>query len=194
MLRMYVCVVDAGGSSAGGLGAINLAQWVREEMPSGANLLLIADSSWFINFQDNILRIFNGVTSQDDQSTRNATRNRLVGLLASHPSCANTDLGYPCCISASCVMTMRNQSGQLAFFPEGGQRTFLLTSVYDVFLLAPSLAGITDLESIDASNQTATTDFLVRLLRIVGEYGGVMNTTLSETYTSVSTLSNMSNC
>ena len=50
-----------GGSSAGGVGILNNAQWVREEMPPGADLLLVSESSWFINFQGSINQVFEGV-------------------------------------------------------------------------------------------------------------------------------------
>ena len=43
------------GSSAGGVGVVNHAQWVQEQLEvrvvGNTKLLVIFDSSWFINFQ-----------------------------------------------------------------------------------------------------------------------------------------------
>ena len=39
------------GSSAGGVGVVNHAQWVTEQVNVDTRLLVIMDSSWFVNFQ-----------------------------------------------------------------------------------------------------------------------------------------------
>ncbi len=42
------------GSSAGGVGVVNHAQWVRKQLLPNAELLVIFESAWFINFQGSI--------------------------------------------------------------------------------------------------------------------------------------------
>lgn len=179
-----------GGSSAGGLGAVNLAQWVQDNKPPGSELLLLLDSSWFINFQDGILRVFNGTVAQNTDQPRASTNeresgddiNRLFGILNNHSSCADRRLGFPCCVSAHCVLTTKdNATGQLQHFPRS-VRTFILGSVYDVFLLSPAVVGLDDFESVSGGNSANTTSLLIDFLRLIGEYGGQMNFTLAQTF------------
>jgi len=165
------------GSSAGGVGVVNLAQWVRGEMSMQTNLFLLLDSAWFINFQENIYRVFNGTVPSVQQGGGNTDEQRLLDIIAGHASCNDTSLGYPCCISAHCVMTTRDTAGNLAYFPKTGVRTFALGSVYDILLLAPTLAGFQDIQSED--NADEVTDLLVDFVRVAGEYGGEMNFTLA---------------
>lgn len=175
-----------GGSSAGGVGVTNLAQWVHDRVHDNdtspdPELFLLLDSAWFINFQDGVSRVFNGATNTNQISTM-----RLFDIIATHPPCANMSLGYPCCISAHCVMTTREESGALAYFPETGVQTFALSSVYDIFLLAPAVAGLDAFEAVMGGNAGATTGLLIDFLRVVGEYGGEMNFTLGLTFDIVS--------
>ena len=97
-------------------------------------------------------------------------------------------MGFPCCVSAHCVMTTRNKTtGDLAYFPSTRTRTFVLNSVYDVFLLAPAVVGLDDFEGVTAGGeQDNVTSLLIDFLRLVGEYGGEMNFTLTQTFQSVS--------
>lgn len=101
-----------GGSSAGGLGAANLAQWVQSAKPPSTELMVLLDSSWFIDFQDGILMIFDGTTRMNPEQPRSGIEienmMRLFGILRSHPSCNDRELGYPCCVSPYCVMTTRD--------------------------------------------------------------------------------------
>ena len=39
------------GSSVGGVGVVNNAKWVREQLGVGTELLVLFDSAWFVNFQ-----------------------------------------------------------------------------------------------------------------------------------------------
>ena len=176
------------GSSAGGVGAINHAQWVRDQLQPETALLVLLDSSWFVNFQDSIYRIFNG-TLNSMQSSMASDARRLLSIISSNPACLDTSFGYPCCISAHCVMTRRNDSGQLAYYPETNQKTFAIFSLYDIFLLAPALAGLDGFttstnESPNGSdeNDINLTGLLINFLRTIGEYGGVMNTTASMSF------------
>ena len=177
-----------GGSSAGGVGAVNHAEWVKDELPSDAALLLLLDSAWFINFQDGIFRIFDGTANRQAQTNTQMENNmRLFNILNSHDACRDDSSGYPCCISAHCVMTTVNRTTQeLAHFPEVGVRTFVLGSVYDVFLLAPAIAGLEGFEEVaEEGGGEETTGLLVSFLRVVGEYGGEMNFTLAQTFNQV---------
>lgn len=159
------------GSSAGGLGALNLAKWTREQLPTSVELLIFFDSSWFINFQGNILREFNGTVNQMESEA--GSTGVLLTLLESHPACANTELGYPCCLSAHCVLTERGPNSTLLYYPEH-VKTFGVFGLYDVFLLAGSLRGLPTVQ-----DQRTPVAFALDYLRTVGEYGGAMNQTLA---------------
>lgn len=178
------------GSSAGGVGAINHAQWIRDQLRPDIKLLVLFDSSWFINFQESIFRILDG-TLNSMQSTTLASDDsrRLLSILSSNPACADFYFGYPCCISAHCVLTRRNISGQLAYYPEANQETFAIFSLYDIFLLAPALAGQDGFTSSenespdgDDADDVNLAGQLINFVRTIGEYGGEMNTTASMSY------------
>lgn len=178
------------GSSAGGLGAINHAQWVRDQLLPETRLLILLDSSWFINFQDSIYRIFDG-TMNSMQSLSSTDTKRLLRIISSNPSCSDLSLGYPCCISAHCIMTRYNSTGQLAYYPTN-QRTFAILSLYDLFLLAPALAGQDNFVSSSSDSPDGNdedddnlTGSLINFLRVIGEYGGEMNATVSLSYNEV---------
>lgn len=179
-----------GGSSAGGIGIINLVQWAVGTLPT-ATMSLVVDSAWFINFQGNIARIFEesigDAFSSESSSTVNSdsrqSTQRLLDILYSHPPCNDRTFGFPCCISAQCMLTRRNDSGQLAYFPEGSNvRSFFLSSVYDIYLLAPTIANQDSFNELDEMNQT---EALVNFLLKVGEYGGEMNRSFARTFRQV---------
>ena len=48
------------GTSAGGVGVANHVQWVREQISKDTSLLVIMDSSWFINFQGQTVIVYRG--------------------------------------------------------------------------------------------------------------------------------------
>ena len=164
------------GSSAGGLGVLNHAKWVKEQLPASTELLVIFDSSWFINFQGNLLRQFDGTINQRGSTNRqNNSDGALLSLIESHPACSNTRLGYPCCLSAQCLLTERGGSdNSLLYFPEGVPSLGIF-GLYDVFLLAPS---IRELAPVDNAQRTGV-GYAIDFLRTVGEYGGAMNETLA---------------
>ena len=167
------------GSSAGGLGVINHAKWTRETINSSTELKVFFDSAWFVDFQDSIEIIFKFKVARS-MSTRN--NQRLFQLLSSNSACNDTDqLGYPCCISAHCVMTQRNSDGELQYYPEDTP-TFALFSIYDIYLLAPGLEKVARLESTQRTANTGDGNdgfgIVLDFMRIAGEYGGVMNSTL----------------
>lgn len=177
------------GSSAGGIGALNHAQWVRNQMPPETKLLILLDSSWFINFQESILQIFDGTVSAEQSSNAR----RLLSIISNNPACSNFDFGYPCCISAHCVMTSRSENGTLAYYPEFNQRTFSVFSLYDIFLLAPAL--IDEDFNLDPPQKDSfvgidnggdkVISLFINSLRTIGEYGGEMNSTVSMSFSEV---------
>ena len=162
------------GSSAGGLGAVNNALWFSKQLSSSSTLRVMFDSSYFINFQGNIFRLFDGTISQDQSDANSDTR--LLDIVTNDPACSNTSLGYPCCISAHCVMTLRDDDGTLLYYPEDVP-TLGIFGLYDVFLLAPALQGLAAVRDAGSGTIGVALDFI----RIVSEYGGAMNTTLEAT-------------
>ena len=167
------------GSSAGGLGVINHAKWTRETVNSSTELKVLFDSAWFVDFQDSIEIIFKFKVSRSILVRNNQ---RLFQLLMSNSACNDTDrLGYPCCISAHCVMTQRNSDGELQYYPEDTP-TFALFSIYDIYLLAPGLEMVASLESAqrmaNSGDGNGGLGIVLDFMRIAGEYGGVMNSTL----------------
>ena len=170
------CLEDADevvlvGSSAGGLGVINHASWTREQLPSTVKLRVIFDSSWFINFQGSIYTIFDGTQSQTESDESSANAATLLSIIESHNACADVHLGYPCCVSAHCVLP------DPRYYPQENVSTFGLISLYDVFLLAPAVSGLSSIEDNDVN----TLGYAIDFLRTVGEYGGAMNNTIAET-------------
>ena len=167
------------GSSAGGLGVINHAKWTHQVLDTSTKLMVFFDSAWFVDFQDGIETIFNGEVTSSSPTGNNQ---RLLDILMSNSACNDTDrLGYPCCISAHCVMTQRNSDGELQYYPKDTP-TFALFSIYDIYFLAPGLARVASLESVQETSNTGDGNggvgIILDLLRIIGEYGGTMNNTL----------------
>ena len=152
------------GSGVGGLGALNHAKWIQQQLGNSTDISLIIDSSWFVNFQGSILQNFFGTLSL--KQVQNDT-NQLLQIYEKHEACRDITLGYPCCFSAHCVMTCRNSSGQLAYFSES-IKTFVISSTFDTFSLAPA-----------ATAHLASVDDINRLLTTVHEFGVQLATTLS---------------
>ena len=162
------------GSSVGGLGVLNHAKYVRDLLPS-AEMRVIFDSAWFINFQSNIFREFDGVvaTLVESESQRQ-NRDAILSIIRSNEACSDTDLGFPCCGAAYCILTETNSAGE-RYYPDDVP-TFGIFGLYDILLLAPSLAGVATGE-----RESNTIGFAIDILRIIGEYGGEMNSTLAYT-------------
>ena len=185
------------GSSAGGIGVLNHAKWVKEYLPS-AKLKVFAESSWFVNFHNNIYHLFTDYVSiskdsrsanfnitefviqQDNANGGNITS--LYSLLLHHQPCNSIGFGTPCCISAHCLIINSE------YYPSDIP-TFMAFSLYDVYILANSLEGITPYNDQETSfevnfnenDETEPVGLNFNFLRIIGEYGGVMNSTLDIT-------------
>ena len=154
------------GSSAGGVGVLNSAKWMREEYWN-ISIKVIADSSWFINFRDSIDQEF-GFINASSRSQGDA----LWQILDSNKACSDVRMGYPCCLSAYCLLKGNNRiTGELNF--PRNVPVFILTSLYDIFILAKALAH---LESLHSDNIGHMLEFLMT----TAEYGGAMSNSVTD--------------
>ena len=153
---LVVCLqVVLAGSSAGGIGVLNHAGWLREQLPS-ANMSAILDSSWFINFDNNLVENFN-FDFLDNYTN-----------YLSHEPCKDNDtLGFPCCVSASCMLSKPMQLRGHYDFPD--IPTFAIFSMYDLYIMSQSIEKLEN-ESSDVRKLEA--------FRTIAEYGGAMNFSL----------------
>ena len=161
------------GSSAGGLGVLNNAKWVKEEFAREgitANLKVIFESSWFINFQDSISRLFDGAARGTDPNVSQQNGTSLFDVIRSHKVCSFIFRGYPCCVSASCILTQGNSNG--SFYP-ANVPTFGVVSLFDVFILAPALG------TLNLGSGGFDTGIAIDFLSIVEGYGGTMNASIA---------------
>ena len=152
------------GSSAGGVGVVNSAKWVREAFEN-VSIKVIADSSWFINFRDTINQEFGAVTQDNSGS--------LLDLLSSVDACNDTRFGYPCCLSANCLLIHNSTKTGESYYPHDVP-LFTLTSLYDGFLLALTLLELVPEEDEGIISTGLAIDFTIA----IAEYGGAMNTTV----------------
>ena len=88
------------------------------------------------------------------------------------PQCSYISRGSPCCLSLSCMLQEEK------YFPSEEVPTIVLTSLYDVFLLAYTINQTLPIgERMGRSSPSLGLQFLIT----VSEYGGVMNSTLRTT-------------
>ena len=85
-------------------------------------------------------------------------------------------------------MTQRNSDGELQYYPEDTP-TFALFSIYDIYLMTPGLESVANLESVQGTSNTGDNNggvgIVLDFLRVIGEYGGTMNSTLDTVTTQV---------
>ena len=170
------------GSSAGGVGVINHANWTLQLLRNwtrGANLSVVADSSWFINFQDNVYKVFVGLASSGT-AQKGGVFSIITATHTTSVTCTDTTRGTPCCFSAFCMLSTPE------YYPSKDVSTFMLFGLYDVYLLADSLIGL-DISKVGQKNGGA--GLTVKFIEIVSEYGGAMNDSLSVTSHGVKRLS-----
>ena len=179
------------GSSAGGIGVINHVKWVRQHLPH-ARIRVFIESSWFVNFHDNIYQRFTdfvNISEDSRASDFNITEyveghnDTLLSLIVHNEPCNSVELGTLCCISAHCLISNPN------YFPTDVP-ILAAFSMYDVYLLAPSLRGM-DLINVQETSFEVHFDnegkdskpvgLNLNFLQVIGEYGGVMNSTLGTT-------------
>ena len=167
---------------------INHAKWFKERLHSESGspqtkVRVLLDSSWFINFNDDIQREFNSsnitFTPTQDPAPDHAQgegegegegQDNLFEIISWHPPCVDAHIGAPCCISARCVIANNN------YFPSDTP-VFVIVSLYDVFLLGASLSGLVALAYEEESLKPG---YALDFIRIVSEYGGAMNRSIAE--------------
>ena len=69
------------------------------------------------------------------------TENDLLFLLKSHEACYDTHRGYPCCLSAQCVLSSSSPETNEPYFPSDVS-LLVITSLYDVFILSQALKEV----------------------------------------------------
>jgi len=175
------------GSSSGGIGALNHAKWVNDYLLD-ADIRVFTDSAWFVNFHDNLFGAFTFLANISDNATNDNSNviddseTSIYIALRHHEPCNSVEYGPPCCLLPYCLMKnpiyLPSNIPVLAAF-----------SIYDFYLLAPSLSGVEPYNVPEASfefnfnggEQTEPIGLNFNFLRIIGEYGGVMNSTLDIT-------------
>eukprot|EP00731_Ephydatia_muelleri_P033327 Em0028g2a len=170
------------GSSAGGVGVVNHAKWTLQLLRNGtrgANLSVIADSSWFINFQDNVYKLFVGLSSNGSVQS-GGVFSIITATDTTSVTCKDTTHGTPCCFSAFCMLSTPE------YYPSKDVSTFMLFGLYDVYLLAQSLIGL-NISEVGQKNSGA--GLAVKFIQTVSEYGGAMNDSLSVSSRRVARLS-----
>ena len=151
------------GSSAGGVGVVNHAKWVYDQLNHTTNISIITDSSWFIDFRGTIYSRFNEEMADKD--------NILSIISQSAPQCSSNDSISPCCVRLNCMLNNPD------YFPVGKIPVMALTSLYDLFILASTVSQ----NSLPGQNEAdgMEPDFGLKFLSTVAEYGGAMNTSIS---------------
>ena len=141
------------GSSAGGVGVMNHAEWLLNNnsifAKSQAKLMFIIDSAWFINFQD-------GFKSRVKPEFAKLAK-------ISSRACADISYGYSCCLSASCLISRD-------YFPSNAPVVFVF-SLYDIYMFADVL------KRLENEGKTVE-DHMADFLSVVSMYGGAMNESL----------------
>ena len=113
------------GSSAGGVGAMNHAKWLKEQLrTTKTSLYCLLDSAWFIDFRGNIREQF----APDELQS-------LVESGEVLESCQKSENDPTICLSAARFLT--NQDHSLEGIP-----TLVLFSRYDLYLLISALQHV----------------------------------------------------
>ena len=156
------------GTSAGGIGAVNNANWLLEELHQSTNISIITDSSWFLNFHEVVSIRLTGSDGFDDFDSTNS----LLGLLVDDPICKDISYGIPCCISLECMLSNPQ------YFPSEQVPVISIVSLYDVYLIAEIVSNLPVAgDSIDDQFQL---EIGFEFLMTVIEYGGVRNNSIAQ--------------
>ena len=144
------------GSSAGGIGVLNHADWVLNHVIKyhglKAKLKSIIDSGWFINFQDSL------------QASVRPKFMSFVNMMSS--ACKDVSRGYPCCSSASCMIAR-------GYYP-AGVPLLIVSSMYDIFLFG-------DVLKRQEKEGKTVKDNSADYFSLVSMYGGAMNESITLT-------------
>lgn len=138
---------------------MNQAGWLQSKLSKNSTLSVILDSSWFINFGGNLVERFDFEYIQQNMN------------FLSHPPCRDvTPGGYPCCVSAPCMLSKVSQRRSNLSFPD--IPVFVIFSQYDLFILSGSLHKL----------ENETNDIRqLESFRTITEYGGAMKIRLQDT-------------
>ena len=152
------------GSSAGGIGVLNHADWVLNKVikSRGLNtkLFSIVDSAWFIDFQGSLRAHVNPEFSSFANISLRA--------------CLDLSHGHTCCPSASCMISR-------GYYPSSVPLLFV-SSMYDSFLLRDVF------KRLESKGKTADVNF-ADFLSVVNMYGGEVNGSITITNNQASNVS-----
>ncbi|PFX30573.1 ABC transporter G family member 2 [Stylophora pistillata] len=140
------------GSSAGGVGTMNHVQWLQDLMSSRnlqVSISVIIDGGWFLNFQESI-------------TSKVVKEFYIIGEPLSG-ACADSTYGYPCCLSALCMLTR-------GYYPSTLPTLFVF-SMYDIYIIGDVVARMSKRVSVAENGVT-------NLLTLIESYGGAMNQSL----------------
>jgi len=140
------------GSSASGVGVLNQAQWVQQQL-NNTRIRLIIDSAWFINFDS----VLSNMVSDELGQLYNISSTDIQ-------SCRDTKFGYPCCLSPACHLTHSSLTGELPSI-------LFIFSRFDIYTLQ---FVFSDNSSFDSS--------FTNVLRIFNTYGSAMITNANVTF------------
>ena len=159
------------------MGVLNHVLWMKDYLSANsvpASLSVIVDSSWFIDFQGDLEKLFGTDTSDspsDASSTTSTVRETLLDIISWHKPCNDMKYsGFPCCIAAHCILSNPN------YYPNDIP-TFAIISLYDVFILGASVRGLATLAS---EKQALEPGYALDFVRTIAEYGGEMNQSITE--------------
>jgi len=142
------------GSSAGGIGVLNHADWVLNHVINSrglnATMKTVVDSGWFLNFQD---------------SLKARVRPEFLSFAnISSLACKDMSRGYTCCPSASCMIAH-------GYYPRRVP-LILISSLYDIFMFGDALRRLEGKRKTVVENSA---DYL----SLASMYGGAMNESLA---------------
>ena len=100
----------------------------------------------------------------------------LLKLLKSHESCTDISRGFPCCLSAQCLLSSYDPETREPYFPRNVS-LFVITSLYDAFILG---RAVNNVQVYRSDSDRTPVGLAVEYLTLVGEYGGVMDNSLVE--------------
>ena len=136
---------------------MNQAGWLRSQLSGNTTFSVILDSAWFINFHGNLEGKFDFRYVQQS-----------MNFLSHIPCRDSSSVGYPCCISAPCMLSKTPKNN--LDFPD--IPVFVIFSQYDLFILAKALQKL--------ENETDDVKGL-EWFRTITMYGEVMRVRLNDT-------------
>lgn len=149
------------GSSAGAIGVLNSIPWLSGILPH-ANLSVIIDSGWFVNFNNTYQAIASADLVQKFINSSNAPLCQLVD---------SNDI--PCCLVPTCILFSQNLT--LSSPPP----ILVLTSMYDSYLLSFALGLVT--ASLDDTGVASA----ARAIYAAYAYGSALQTAAVSVHTAL---------